>query len=358
MSNLAETLARKHFNHDTTYTAQRLSGGISSEIYKVEGINTEGQTFSPIALTILRDPEDWWKIEKEKHIRDLVGNDPEVLLPKLIDLGIDRIEGNQIAFLISEFVMGGDLDAFIEKELSHYTGKEKLSGLAHDVGYRIAALHLHNAGVYGLIGLDSQQYSTWQQYILSEFENETKLIASLDPSLQIGSVSVYRLQQNLSPLQALVGRSQSSLLIQEQKISHGDARFGNLMANVNSENEWRVTSLIDLEAMLGGDPELDIAFMENWLHFSSYKEDFFAQRDQYKSGYKKLREPSIEYQQKRLVYHTIRSLAYLRTVFGFNIPEFVNADPRHVGYVEKHMQIVDSLAIGNNMEDLNIRSLI
>lgn len=358
MTNAAEKLAKRHFGPGTKLNVHRMAGGISSEIYKVEGFNAEGQTVDPVVLTILRDPDEWWKLEKEGLVRDLIAHDPEVLLPELIDLGFDKVGGKQVAFLISEFISGGDLDAFIERELPQDADRTKLSGLAYDIGSRIAALHRHNAGIYGLVGFAPEQHASWQQYVLSEFQREDNLITQLNPSLQIESVSAYELQQSLGAIQVLVGQFQSTLITPEQQLSHGDARFGNLMANSNDQGDWRVTSMIDLEAMLGGDPEIDITFMENWLHFSSYKKDFFAQKDQYKNGYRNFRTPSTNYDRKRIIYHAIRSLAYLRTVFGFNIVEFVSADSRHVGYVEKHMQIVRSLARGNYLEDLGIKALI
>lgn len=358
MGSTAEKLAKRHFEPGAKINVHRLAGGISSEIYKVEGFNTEGHVIDPVVLTILRDPNEWWKLEKERLVRDLVVQDPEVLLPDLIDLGFDRVGGKQVAFLISEFIAGGDLDAFIEKELHQDADRTKLSGLAYDVGRRIAALHRHNAGIYGLVGFTPEQHASWQQYVLSEFQREDDLITQLDPSLQIGSVGAHELQQALRAIQVLVGQFQSTLITPEQQLSHGDARFGNFMADSNKQGDWRVTSMIDLEAMLGGDPEIDIAFMENWLHFSTYKEEFFAQKDQYENGYRNFRTPSTNYDKKRIIYHAIRSLAYLRTVFGFNIAEFVSADPRHVGYVEKHMQIVRSLARGNYLEDLGIKALI
>lgn len=359
MGSLAETLVRRHLPQDAVnFKMDKLNGGISSEVYKVEYNNSEGVISLPVAVTILRDSEMWWKLEKEKLIRDIISNDPEVLLPELKDLGVDTIGNTKVAFLVSQFVAGSNLDSFLEHGLSGSPGKGKFTGLINDLGYRIGVLHKHHAGVFGMIGYAPEQYSSWQEYILAEFSNEVRLITQLDPNLQIGAAKSGKLQTLLSPLQQLVGRFQSSLISQESKISHGDARFGNFIADNTSDKNWRIAGMVDLESMLGGDPEIDIAFMENWLHFSTYKEEFFSQQQSFIDGYQKMRSPSSVYSQKRFIYHTLRTLAYLRTVFGFDIKEFVNADPKHQKYVEQHMEIAQSLAKGNYLEDLNIKALI
>jgi len=359
MSLLVDTLARKHISQDViNLSVTRLPGGISSENYKVGGLNNDGMQVIPQVMTVIRDKNNWWKIEKEENIRKLLGDDPEVLLPKLIQTGIDKIGTTELAFMFSEFISGKDLDNFLESNLTKAEGTNKLSGIARDLGYRIGALHKHKSEVTGLIGCQLENYNSWNEYVMSVFEREVKLIGQVDETLRIGSVKMFDLQSKLPLLQKLVGGLESELDTSDPKTTHGDARFGNFMADHSEDESWRIKSMIDLEAMLGGDPEIDVAFMENWLHFSSYKKEFFAEKESFLNGYKTTQKVSANYHKKRLVYHTIRSLAYLRTVFGFDIDSFLKVDSRHKRYVEQHMEIVQSLAQGNYMEDIGILPLI
>ena len=221
MTSIAEKLAQRHFPENVSpLTINKLAGGISSEIYKIEPSNSI-DLLMPVVLTVLRNPEEWWKLEKEQLVRSIIANDPNVLLPELIDFGFDKISGIQVAFLISEFIRGGDLDYFLTKELENKNDTHKLSGLAKDLGFRIGALHKHKAGVYGLVGYAPEQHSNWQSYIISEFSNEVSLIFQLNPNLIIGNVKMSNLQKMIPALEQIVGQFESSLENQDAILSHG-----------------------------------------------------------------------------------------------------------------------------------------
>lgn len=194
---------------------------------------------------------------------------------------------------------------------------------------------------------------------MDELETESKLIGELPAEKEIGSVKAAGLLQLLPGLHKSIGSLQSSLsTVDSPSLSHGDARFANFIAGINEYELWIIKGMIDLDEAMGGDPGIDIAFMENWLHFSPYKEDFYKNSNAFKSGYNKVRPISPQYRERRLIYHALRSIAYTRTVFGFDVQEFLSANPRNQEYVEKHASILRSLAEGNALEDLNVTSLV
>ncbi|MBP9847645.1 MAG: hypothetical protein KBD43_16440, partial [Saprospiraceae bacterium] len=229
-----------------------------------------------------------------------------------------------------------------------------------DLGYRLGKMHRHSGTLFGQLGKSLEiLYSSWESFILSEAEIEMKLISELNGDLQLGIVNADHIQTLLPQLEMLIGSLQSSLLrVSLPHLTHGDAHFKNIIASQNADQTWKVKSFIDTDEALGGDPEIDIAYIENWLYFSDYKNEFFGCKENFQFGYASECKTNLKYEDRRLIYHCLRSLSYLRTVFGFDTQEFLLANPRNMEYVAKHFDILRSLAEGNALEDLNIPALI
>jgi hypothetical protein len=358
MTHFIEAFAERHFE-DLGYPiiTQRLSDGLTSEVYRIDRKNHIGLE-SPLAVTILRNPEHWWRIEQEQLIRSLIANDTEVKIPTLIDAGVDSLNNTSFAYIISELIPGLNLDKFLSSRKSQLNDNSSLGGLVHDLGLRLAALHRHSTTVCGYVGKPGGLVESWQRFITQELELYFQKINESDPDLTIGTVSIASLQETLNPLRKIIEPLETTLGVDTCHLGHGDARFANIMADTQQGESWRIAGMIDLEEVTSGDPEIDIAFIENWLHFSPYKADVLNFQHQFESGYRQFKQPSNNYDEKRFIYHALRSLAYLQTVFHMDIQSFIKADPRHVGYVEKHMQVVTSLARGHYLQDLDIRPLI
>lgn len=361
MSQLIERVLNRHLKsqgHGLDFC--RLQGGISrNETYKVSP-TIEGVIPTALAVTIISDPSWWWKIEQEFAIHSATGSDPEVLIPQLFDAGFDDLDGQRFAFIIREFISGSDLDTVLESELIGEFIEKNTRDLATDLGYRLAALHRHRTSVFGLLGRTNENvHSSWGDFILGEIIRKSQLMAKFPLSKHIVSVRVFDILNILPNLHKMIEPLQSSLYEQRSSsLSHGDAHFHNFIAGPNENNSWRIKSMIDMEEALGGDPEIDIAFIENWLHFSSYKQDFYRQKDAFASGYSNIRQVAEHYSSRRLIYHALRSLSYLRTVFGFDTEEFLRMNPKNSEYVRKHFDILRSLANGYALEDLEIHSLV
>lgn len=360
MPNLIESMVGRHLPEvPGGYRYKRLSGGISSEIYKIQPHN-EGTEQKTLALTLIRDPSLWWKVGQEYALREVIQGDPEVLIPQLYDAGFDEPDGQKVAFILREFIAGNDLDTVLESDIVGETRDQDIKQLASDLGFRIALLHRHKTSMHGLVGRETEHpVDSWENHILNELDYESNKAAQIQPDKQIGTVRAGDIADMLPDLHHFVGSLQSSLCENNTpSLSHGDAHFHNFIAGQKEDDSWRISSMIDTEVAMGGDPEIDIAYMENWLHFSTYKEDFYRQSHSFADAYMQVRAISPHYQSRRFIYHGLRSLAYLRTVFEFDTQEFLRANPRNQVYVKKHFDIMRSLAVGNSLEDVNIKSLV
>lgn len=360
MTQLVESIITRHLPKDKSgYSHKRLTGGISSETYRVEPNNPQSIE-TAIALTIIRDPLLWWKVEQEFVLRDLIAGDTEVPLPQLFDAGFDDIDGIKIAYILREFVQGEELDAVLDRVLRTRTKERDFSSLAADLGYRLGAMHRHGSAVFGQLARSREVlYPNWASFVLSEISNEVRLASQLSADKQLGRVKAADIQALLPALQKLVGSLQSSLFSTiSPHLSHGDAHFRNIIARKDASQSWRVKSFIDTEEALGGDPEIDVAYIENWLHFSSYKGEFFRKQADFASQYTQQRAVGERYEDRRLIYHALRSLSFLRTVFELDAKEFLSANPKNSWYVFQHFQILSSLSKGNALEDIKIPPLL
>lgn len=338
------------------YRLKRLMGGISNESYRVTP-NISDVLGRSLVLTIFRDPSTWGAIERENTIYDLVKDDKDVLIPRIFDSGIDNTDGMQFAFLLREYLDGEDLDYVLDSELDTQRRTEELADIAGDLGFRMGALHRHNTSLYGLIGKPESIHTSWGEYVFSEIENELRSVGEIPADKQLGKTKAGDIVQAFSGLSVVLGASQDAFRkVESPSLAHGDARFANFIAGKET-GRWALKGMIDMEEAIGGDPEIDIAFIENWLHFADYKEEFYAQSSYFTQAYLDVREIGPKYNERRLTYHVLRSLSYLRTVFGFNVNEFLGMNPRNEEYVRRHFEILKSISRGNGLEDLGIKSL-
>lgn len=363
MSTSIENFALRHVLTDSTITSvERMRGGISSPNYKINtylpGLETQGTNY---VLTLFSDPSDWWKIDKEVNLREIVGSDPDVLLPQLIDIGEDRFDGQKVGFLLRQFVEGKDLDqTFKEKLSSELTGPD-WGNLVEDFGFRLASLHIHKLGYFGIITGSKLSLSeqNWRSFIEKELADEVKGISGCNPARRLSLVTPQMILDLVPNLEGVLRDRLPSLnSVTLPALVHGDMRFANVVAEKSGISQPAIRSFIDWEWALGGDPEIDLAYAENWLHFSSYKDKFMQYKNSFIAGYSKKMNISDNYKEKRPVYHALRSLNYLKNVFLYQPDNFTSLDPEFAGYIEGHFKIIESIAVGRKLSDLGILSIV
>lgn len=359
MSKFVERVIHRSLGkQDVSNNYSKLSGGTSNEIYRVPTL-IDGLTVD-LAVTIIKDPSSWWKIEQEYSFREMLNGDQEVQVPKLYNAGFDYLNDRKFAFIIREFLSGQDLDTVLALRMASDSSEGDVKPLVTDLGRRLAMLHNHQVSIFGLVGGTSEVvYPGWGEYVLGEIENKSRFFAELPSDKKIGSVKATDIVDILPALYKSIGSLQWSLFEQKSSLlSHGDAHFHNFIANSDESGTWRINGMIDTDEALGGDPEIDIAFIENWLYFAPYGQRFYEHKEDFLIGYKGMREISDHYSSRRLIYHALRSLSYLQAVSTFDQDDFMNMDSRNLNYISKHFDILKSLATGNALEDLKILSLI
>lgn len=354
-----ENFALRHvLTNSTIVSVERMREGISSLNYKIDPCQSGSETQrKSYVLTLFPDPSDWWKMEKEVYLRTVVENDPDVLIPQLIDTGEDKLDGQKVGFLLREFVEGNNLDETFEQKGSTELNTLDWQNLVEDFGFRLASLHVHRLGYFGII-IGSQLpvlKQTWRDFIENQLANEVSGISVCNQGRKFGLVTAQMISDLVpSLLDSLQDRFSSLETVSLPALVHGDMRFANVVAGRNDIFSPAIKSFIDWEWALSGDPEIDLAYAENWLQFSSYKDKFTNYGSNFIIGYRRKMEISGSYQEKRLIYHALRSLNYLRNVFLYQPDNFTSLDPRFASYVEGHFKIIESIAGGKELQDLGI----
>jgi len=355
-----ERFVERHLpnGYSEAYVVEPLQGGISSVHYKVI---PNGETEKPFLVTIYPEPKNWWKLDKEIALRQLLEQDADVPIPAILDTGIDNIDQTDTPFLIREFISGLELDNLLEHADSLGVSDSNTAEVAYDLGFKLGKLHSHRFFLFGLItDVDkvSDSPRDWKDYIMRDFETQSRMIKHHDSNKYIGEIPVQTIQMLARATEKFAGIHSAALdSVKCSRITHGDARFANFIAGFTPTDRLTINAFIDMEWALAGDPEIDLTYIENWLHFSKYKDNFEAGRSKLIDGYRQTHEISTNYTEKRLLYHALRSLTYLAAVSKFDQQYYLQSNPRNASYVQGHVDILQSLIRGNALEDVNIKSL-
>ena len=323
------------------------------------GVVPAGESVPTLAVTVISNPSLWWKVGQAQAVEKIVGGDSKTRLPKMLNSGFDLTTDQKFAFIVREFVPGKDLDATIASLVENYPNNWRIGDLAKDLGSCLGAIHSHQVSTFGFIGRnDKPVFLDWKTFLLSEVAGRIQKLALFPADKKIGEVRVVDILNVVPGLSNMLGTVQESLSNQKAVFfGHGDAHFRNFVANDNG-GQWQISGVIDTDEAVGGDPEVDIASLENWLHCSSYQHDFYHYRSSFNTEYRRFRQPSESYADRRLIYHALRSLAYLQAVFAFDPEYFVKANSNNTEYVRRHFEILVSLANNNRLEDIQLFSLI
>lgn len=354
-----ESFVLRHLPHKVpSCKLTHLERGISNVNYKVTFADKESGEATQMVMTIFSNPNTWWKIDKEHFLREITRHDPDVLFSKIIDSGEDCLGEQRVAFLLREFVRGHDLDRLLEEGSSEGFDDDDWSAIARDLGFRLGALHVHALPFCGRItGADSQfaQRFSWRDFFTQQLETVLRIFRFYPDAKQIGSCRVEHIVSLFPSIEKLVERHVGSLETVEQSyLVHGDARFANFIVDRDANHVWKIAALIDLEWAMAGEPEVDLACIENWLHCSRYRAHFHRVKHDFMAGYNEKRAVSPHYRERRLLYHALRSLSFMGGVFGSNRPEFTQADPDIARSVERNYQILHALASGDYLESVDI----
>lgn len=359
MSLYLERVLSKNFQeNEFAHNATRLAGGIDKEIYKVPVIR-DGKN-EPVVVSIFRNPGDWWKVNQELMLREILENDRETGVPELLEAGFDYLDGQRYAFVVRDFIEGDSLDELLLSQFNQQSVEQDIGSLASDLGNKLAKLHSYKMSMFGMIGKPSETVdSNWGGYVFGKIDYYFRALSEAPQEKRVGAIRVKDIVNIEQQLYESLGTRQSSLYGHySASLAHGDAHFRNFITNRDENGKLKIMGVIDTEEALGADPEIDVAFIENWLHFTPYRDIFQDHKDDFLSGYIRKTPSPDHYKDRRYIYHALRSISYLKALFTLDTAELLRTDPKHKEYIEKHFTILKSLSEGSSLEDLGIKSLL
>lgn len=342
----------------TTYTdvrkwrIEQLKGEIGGIIYKAAPTYCSKDA---VVINIFINQDLWWKASKEKFLRTLIG-DSHSFFPRLISIGRLKFQGIDYCYVIREYIKGLDLDAALMTDISGYPSGKKWKQLTQDLGSKLGFLHTHLLPRFGFIkeSLPKEKVS-WREYFMGKIFEEKKILNTYLSKRTIAESCLIDVLNILPNLDAILrGYSEFLDTVRVAFLTHGDFRFANIIVDFETDYRWKVKAFIDTDEVFSGDPEIDLVFLENWLAFSEYQRRFYNYAKYFMKGYLQHRKVSDQYKRKRIIYHLLRSLSYLRAVFDFDPESFVQANPKNRFYVKKHLEILKCIAMKDKIEKLGI----
>jgi hypothetical protein len=276
MSNRIEGIFNTNFPQYKLNSTQRLTRGIGNENYKVDYGETEKSPLGSFVITIYQD-EQKWKLKKEIEVRKLIGLIPEIPLPELLVTSSISSDGIP-SYLIREYSNGWDLDEALEGKGE--VSEEGRAVLANEMGKILGNLHNIKLKEFGYIGILSDgdvnidqkaKFLTWKDFFQDLFLQQLNLLEELPENIAIGRVSSADIKALSPQIKTFFEKNKHILsAVTEARFCHNDTRFGNFVVDKDHKG-WKINSVLDFEWALGGDPDLDLTYMENWLHFAPYR---------------------------------------------------------------------------------------
>ncbi len=321
---------------DTVVTP--LSGGITNINFRLHR-----EPFSPDeVLTILPDRDTWWRIKKDYLIEDILST-IDVPHSRKIANGIALVEGRYVAFLKKSFIDGPTFDEFFEGNPNNLVAER----LMFQLGEALGRMHGVRFDKFGFIrpkyiaGSEYRRnvsgFNSWEEFMDMLMTEREETLNTIPRDRDIGGITGQDLINVFPKIGEFYSRNRTPLSsVKSPFLTHNDMRFGNIIVS-GDEN---LGGIIDLEACLAGDPEMDIVQIDNWLEFTKYKDRVLSYRDSFKKGYMKYREISGDYEAKRKIYFMIRSLSYLLAVMSLPENSELFSQPTTEGYFKKHFELL------------------
>lgn len=290
----------------------------------------------------------FWKIGKDVKITSLF-EDIQIPNSKIVKFGIKQDGQLPIGYLLKQFIEGVDLDNYLRQNSNHNLAN--LGDCFYQLGSCLAKIHGVELGSFGLIRstfisgnefLKERSTKNWQNFLITMLISRKSQLYSLEEGKTFGSVSVPHLKEIYQ--KTLLFFNENIDLVKDVSVpllTHNDMHFRNIMVN-EIDAQPNLAAIIDTEWALAGDPEIDLVQIESWLNFVSYKNLVVNLIPSLIDGYEQHRKISENFSDKRRLYHAIRSISYLITVFGIENPELFAANKQNILNIEKHFELLET----------------
>lgn len=326
----------------------RLTGGISNENYKVN-FSEAGHDTRDVVLTVYRGPEEQWKLRKEVGVRSVI-NGRSIPIPELLVVSESEDAGKP-PYIVREYTEGSDLDDVLDSSSS--VSHEDRRGLAMGMGAILGEMHTIEMPYFGYMhpregSLDvditeEKLGRTWREYFGGLLSEQVSRLEEANEGAAIGRSTIGTLKSRSEDIKEYFERNKSNLdSVTTPFLCHNDTRFGNFIVNQDG-GAPSISSVIDFEWALAGDPDLDLVYIENWLSFAPYRKDVKDLIPEFLVGYEPHRRISSNYEAKRPLYHLYRSLSYLNAVYSQDLDSLRKSTPQVESYVALHMKLVENI---------------
>lgn len=335
---------------------QEESGGIVNKNFHLVPMELGGkETF----LTLYPDRKDWWKVKKNVRVTSLFS---KVGIPtsQTLSYGLIVDNGEKVAYLLKEFIDGKTFDSLMSQPDT--LGEDDWRRLSGQLGYALSAMHAIKLENFGMIkgrniAISSLGKSVngknWLEFVDQLMMEREDRLVKIFPEMKIGDVSGVDIYGLFNKAKQFYLRNRNSLSsVNMPYLTHNDMYFSNVMAKKDqNSNRWNLRAIVDMEWALGGDPDLDLVQLENWLQFSPYRDRFLHYKQSFLEAYQANRQIPNNFPNKRMVYHILRSLSYLTSVFDEDYKQFAHS-PKHVKNVRDHFDLTERVMSNGKINEI------
>ena len=271
----------------------------------------------------------------------------------IINTGYINYNNTTYRYILKEFVKGKDFYTFLLEE-KNPTTKDWIS-LLTQLGNILGTLHSFSMGSsYGLLregstsGSDAKNIPaapTWQKYIDKLMTNRKYFSKKLDKKRSYRNITGVDIQ-NIFKYSYKLYKDHRNVLtkVTQPFLIHYDMLFKNIIVSYNIQlARWEIVAIIDNEWASAGDPDIDLIQIENAAYFSSHKEVFRTYWNFFTRAYVRKKTVSKDIENKRLIYHMMRSLFYLIEVYGMDQSEIITRDTKNIQNIEANYLFLERL---------------
>lgn len=297
---------------------KKISGGISNLNYRIYSIGNKAEDQ---ILTLFHDKSMWWKAGKEEFLSKYFN---KIGIPsfKVIRIGYLNISNQKSKYLLREFIYEEDFEEYLTKRK---VSSKDLNILLFELGSILGTLHSVKGIRNGLIkegfslleGIEDCSDLSWSSYIDKVFEDKLSVSYSINPKRKIGKLTGKDVNNLFNSSFSFYKKRRKSLRSNSKpSLIHNDLLLKNIIIDSKPKNKnCRIAGIIDYEWMSFGDTMIDLIHLENAIYFSSYRDTFSSSWNYFEKGYTKMRKIPKNIEDKRLIYHIMRSLFFIMELF-------------------------------------------
>jgi aminoglycoside phosphotransferase (APT) family kinase protein len=274
-----------------------------------------------------------------------------VPLAGIIESGVVKIDSVKVHYVVKEFLTGCDYAQLFEAYQGLST--DQVRTLLFDLGAALGRIHniaVPEAGDLAFgpepgFKVSRSEPTSWFMYLSKVIAWRKKSLQALPGKQRMGGLTPTVLLNRWSQYLEFLKRFAPDLVSVSPRLIHNDAIPGNFMASRDEKSGvWHLAAVLDIDTMIGGDPEFDLVSLENWFEFAPCKTLVVDQRRHLVEGYASTAPSYSGALRFRRLYSAFRCLNYLTFLLAL-YPGDAESPPK-VESVELNLQLTSQLIQG------------